>query len=145
MPAVSRFILRHSAAIPPPKFHPDAMLIYEHRTDRPISGRAFLRRLMNHGLFVGAVLGFSVIIGTLGYHTLGEETWLDSFVNACMLLGGMGQVGDVKPTAGKVFSALFSLYSGLVFIVSLTTFFAPVMHRIIHKFHWDADVAHRAK
>lgn len=99
-------------------------------------------RLANHGLFVAAVIGVSVVIGTIGYHALGAEPWLDSFVNACMLLGGMGQVGDVQPTAGKVFSAFFSLYSGLVFIVSLTTLFAPVMHRIIHKFHFDASAKH---
>jgi hypothetical protein len=114
------------------------MLIYEHRTERPISNRAFVRRLMNHGLFVGALVGVSIVIGMLGYHVLGDEPWIDGFVNACMLLGGMGQVGDVKPTAGKLFSALFSLYAGLIFIVSLTALFAPVMHRIIHKFHFDA-------
>jgi hypothetical protein len=83
------------------------------------------------------------VIGTIGYHALGDETWLDGFVNACMLLGGMGQVGDVKPTGGKVFSALFSLYCGLVFVVSLTTLFAPVLHRIIPKFHWDAAASHK--
>ena len=118
------------------------MLIYERKTDKPLSTRAFLERMMNHGLLVTVLIGLSVVLGTLGYHGLGEEPWLDSFVNACMLLAGMGQVGDVQPTAGKVFSALFALYSGLVFIVSLTTLFAPVMHRIIHKFHWDA-AAHR--
>lgn len=119
------------------------MLIYEHKGDKPLSSRAFMRRLMNHGLFITAVIGVSVVMGTLGYHNLGQQSWLDSFVNACMLLGGMGQVGDVQPTAGKVFSALFSLYSGLVFIVSLTTLFAPVMHRIIHKFHFDSSSKER--
>ena len=114
------------------------MLIYEHKADRPLSRAAFFQRMVHHGFFVAVLVGLSVIIGMSGYHWLGDETWLDSFVNACMLLGGMGQVGDVKPTAGKLFSALFSLYGGLVFIVSLTTLFAPVMHRVIHKFHWDA-------
>jgi hypothetical protein len=122
-----------------------AMLIYEHKMEKPLSTRAFLRRMMNHGLFVAVVVSVSVAIGTLGYHALGQELWLDSFVNACMLLGGMGQVGDVQPTAGKFFSAIFSLYSGLVFIVSLTTFFAPVMHRVIHKFHWDASATRHAR
>ena len=117
------------------------MLIYEHKTDRPLSSRAFFQRMMHHGSFVAALVGLSVIMGMSGYHWLGDKTWLDSFVNACMLLGGMGQVGDVTPTAGKVFSALFSLYGGLVFIVSLTTLLAPVMHRVIHKFHWD-DTEH---
>jgi hypothetical protein len=121
------------------------MLIYERKNDTPLSTRAFLQRMMHHGLFVACVISISAVIGTVGYHTLGDETWLDSFVNACMLLGGMGQVGDVRPTAGKVFSAIFSLYSGLVFIVSLTTLFAPVMHRIIHKFHWDDAPARHAK
>ena len=115
------------------------MLLYEHKADRPLSTRAFVRRMMNHGLLVTAVVTLSVFLGTLGYHFLGLEAWLDSFVNACMLLGGMGQVGDVQPVAGKVFSAFFSLYSGLVFVVCLTTLFAPVLHRIMHKFHFESE------
>lgn len=119
------------------------MLIYEHKTDKPLSTRAFMFRMVYHALFIVGVIAFSVVVGTLGYRGLGGESWLDAFVNACMLLGGMGQVGEVQPVAGKIFSALFSLYSGLVFVVCLTTLFAPVMHRIIHKFHFDAT-AHRA-
>jgi hypothetical protein len=113
-------------------------MIYERKKDPPLSTRAFVRRMMRHGLLVALLIGVSTVVGTVGYHAFGDESWLDGFVNACMLLGGMGQVGDVQPTAGKLFSALFSLYAGLVFIVSLTTLAAPVMHRIIHKFHWDA-------
>ncbi len=114
-------------------------MIYEHRRQPPISRARFLRRLLRHGGYAGALILGSVCIGTLGYHALASQSWIDSFLNACMLLGGMGPVGDIATNAGKIFAALFALYSGLVFLIAAAVLFTPVLHRVLHRFHWEAD------
>ena len=85
------------------------------------------------------LVGGSVIVGAAGYHWLAEASWIDALLNACMLLGGMGPVGDLPTTAGKLFASAFALYAGLVFLLCAAIVFTPILHRVIHKFHWDAD------
>lgn len=97
----------------------------------------FGRRVMRHVLLATLVVAASVAIGTIGYHSLGGEQWIDAFLNACMLLGGMGQVGDVTSTGGKVFAGFFALYAGLVFIAASGLVLAPFLHRIVHTFHLE--------
>ena len=83
-------------------------------------------------------------MGTLGYHVFAGKPWIDAFLNAAMLLGGMGPVGDIEGTSGKLFAAGFALYSGLVFLVAAGLMLAPVVHRVLHKFHWEAERAERS-
>jgi len=86
------------------------------------------------------------VVGTVGYHSLAGLTWVDAFLNAAMLLGGMGPVGDIPTTAGKLFAAFFALYSGLMLIGITTLILAPVLHRILHRVHLeDADVDESAE
>lgn len=97
----------------------------------------FRRRVVHHvGLAVFAIAG-SVVMGTLGYHVFGRQDWIDAFENASMLLGGMGQVGDVPSFGGKVFASLFALYAGLLFIAVAGLVLAPFLHRVLHRFHLD--------
>jgi hypothetical protein len=112
---------------------------YEHRGQRPISTRLFLVRLLRHAGFLFAVVVGSVVLGTAGYHWIDGDAWIDGFVNACMLLGGMGPVGDLKTNGGKIFAALFALYAGLVFLIGTAVLLTPILHRVMHKFHWDAE------
>jgi len=118
---------------------------YEHRGEHPLSGRLFIRRLLRHGGVIALLVAASTVVGTAGYHWLGEASWIDSFLNACMLLGGMGPIGDLHSNAGKIFAALFALYAGLVFLVSTAIFLTPVVHRVIHRFHWESDNAKRSR
>ena len=111
---------------------------YESHDQPPLSRRAFYRRMLRHGGVVGILVAGSVVLGTAGYHWLGEARWIDAFLNACMLLGGMGPVGEIPNAAGKIFAALFALYAGLVFLVSATIIITPVVHRLIHRMHWDS-------
>ena len=111
--------------------------MYEHRRQPLLSRRHFLRRLARHGAVAACVLGISIAIGVVGFHVWGGLDWLDAFVNTSMLLGGMGQVGDIPSAAGKWFSALFALYAGLVFIAVSGILFAPVLHRFLHHLHAD--------
>jgi hypothetical protein len=74
-----------------------------------------------------------------GYQYFEELPWRDAFLNVAMLMGGMGPVDPPKTDGGKVFAGLFALYAGLVFLVAASLVFAPIVHRIMHKFHWEKD------
>jgi hypothetical protein len=82
------------------------------------------------------VVGVSLGLGMWGYGHYEHLRWRDSFLNAAMLLGGMGPVNPPQTDGGKVFAGLYALYAGLVFIVTAGLLFAPVVHRVLHRFHW---------
>ena len=84
------------------------------------------------------ILLLSIGIGTVGYHVFGNLKWLDSFLNASMILTGMGPVDKMETDGGKVFSALYALFSGVAFLTFVGVLFAPVYHRFLHRFHLDA-------
>ena len=111
--------------------------MYEHLTEPMLSSRRFFRRLAMHALVALGLVGVSLLIGTLGYHSLGREAWIDAFLNASMLLGGMGPVGEITTTSGKLFAACFALYAGLMLIGITTLVLAPVIHRILHTVHLE--------
>jgi hypothetical protein len=113
--------------------------VYESRTEALLPRAEFIRRLLEHLALAGVVLIGSVAIGMVGYHQLEQLSWLDAFLNTAMLLGGMGPVDPPRSDAGKLFAGLFALYAGLVFIVTAAMVFTPVVHRVLHRFHWTAD------
>ena len=86
----------------------------------------------------GALLvGGSLAFGMLGYHALESLPWVDAFLNAAMLLGGMGPVDMPHTEAGKLFAGLYALYSGMLFLVLTAILLAPVFHRVLHRFHLE--------
>ena len=95
----------------------------------------FLFRLGRYGLFALALIIFSVLLGTTGYHYFGNFTWLDSFHMACMILTGMGPVIEMTSPTSKIFSSLYALYSGVAFLSITAVFFAPIIHRLLHILH----------
>jgi hypothetical protein len=66
--------------------------------------------------------------------------WRDAFLNAAMLLGGMGPVNPPQTDGGKLFAGIYALYAGLVFIITAALLFTPILHRVLHKFHWDDKI-----
>src|SRR5437867_3520964 len=112
--------------------------MYEHRSQPIISHRAFVSRMARHGLYAAMIVIASVVVGMAGYMEIARMSWTDAFLNACMLLGGMGPVGTLpdKP-APKIFAGLFALYAGLAFLVVTALLFAPVFHRLLHRFHLE--------
>ena len=109
----------------------------EHHSQPLISRRHFFVRVARNGGYAGLLVGFSVIAGMIGYHWVGLS-WSDAFVNACMLLGGMGPVGELPNTVtAKVFAGLFALYAGLVFLVVAVLLLTPAFHRVLHLFHLE--------
>jgi hypothetical protein len=75
-----------------------------------------------------------------GYVKLEHMSWIDAFLNAAMLLGGMGPVNPPQTEGGKLFAGVYALYAGLVFIVTAALVFTPIVHRVIHHFHWSEKV-----
>lgn len=112
---------------------------YEHRTHPVLAWPAFLHRVARHiawGLVAVVVAdGF----GTIFYHWLGELPWTDAFLNASMILGGMGPVDRMDKTGAKVFAALYALFSGLFFIAIMGVVIAPWIHRMIHVMHAEEE------
>ncbi len=113
--------------------------MYENR-HQPLLPRAqFLLRLAWHGIVALLVVGVALGIGILGYHLTEGLSWLDSLLNASMILGGMGPVNPLNTTAGKIFASFYALFSGLVFLGAAGLLFAPVFHRFLHRFHMEQD------
>ena len=110
---------------------------YERKHQPLAPTRVFVRRVASHGLLALVVLALSVAVGTLGYREIDGRSWTESFLNACMLLGGMGPVGDFRTRWGEIFASFFALYSGLMFIAVSGVVLAPFLHRIVHKFHLE--------
>jgi len=76
---------------------------------------------------------FSLVVGTVGFHWLAQQEWIDAFLNSSMLLGGMGPVGDILTVPGKLFASVYALYAGIVFIATAGLLVAPLVHRVLHK------------
>jgi hypothetical protein len=112
--------------------------MYERRNQPLLSRAKFLRRLGGHGLVAFAVLIFGLGIGILGYHFFANLNWIDSLLNASMILGGMGPVDPLKTNAAKIFASCYALFSGLAFIGIVSVLLAPFVHRMLHRFHADA-------
>ena len=114
--------------------------MYEAKRQTPLPRAGFAKRLLGHlGVAVGLLFA-SLAIGMLGYVYFEHLSWVDAFLNAAMLLGGMGPVNPPQSTAGKVFAGIYALYAGLVFIITAALLFTPLLHRLMHRFHWNENV-----
>lgn len=111
--------------------------MYESKSQPPLPWRAFRRRLLLHGLVVSALVAVSLLAGVAGHVYFEQRSWHDAFLNAAVTLAGMGIVDLPRTVGGKVFASLYALYAGLVFLAAAGTVLAPVVHRLLHKFHWD--------
>jgi hypothetical protein len=85
------------------------------------------------------VIAVSLGIGMAGYHVFEKLPWVDAFLNAAMILSGMGPVATLDTNDGKIFAGCYALYSGLALIAILGIIFAPVVHRALHKFHLEDE------
>jgi len=95
--------------------------------------------MANHVAVAAVLVSVSLLGGMWGYEHYEHLAWRDAFLNTAMLLGGMGPVDPLRTDGGKVFAGFFALYAGVVFLVVAGLFLAPVIHRIMHKFHWEGS------
>jgi hypothetical protein len=113
------------------------MFAFEHKSEPLLPRRAFLGRLATSAAIGLAMVAVSLLIGMAGYRCTENLSWLDSFLNASMLLGGMGPTSPLQTPAGKLFAGLYALYCGLAVIGIAGIVFAPVFHRFLHRFHLE--------
>lgn len=99
--------------------------------------QAFWRRMATHGGIAAALLLFSLAAGMWGFSHFEHLAWRDAFLNASMLLSGMGPVDTQLSEDGKVFAGLYALYSGLVVLAVAGLLLAPAVHHLMHRVHWD--------
>lgn len=111
--------------------------MFESRTEPLAPRHRFLRRVLKYFGLAAAVGAVALGIGVLGYHYLAGFGWVDSLLNASMILGGMGPVGDLPTDAAKIFASFYALFSGVVFISVMGLVLAPAAHRALHLFHLD--------
>jgi len=111
--------------------------MYERRNERLLPRRRFLKRFASHVSLATLVLLASLGLGMVGYEYFEGLSWLDAFLNASMLLGGMGPVESPATPGGKLFAGFYALYAGMVVLVVASIILAPVVHRVLHRFHWD--------
>jgi hypothetical protein len=105
---------------------------------KPLPPRTvFLRRIGRNALIALGLVGGSLLVGMLGYRGFEGMGWVDAFLNASMILGGMGPVSPLQTVGGKVFAGCYALFSGVVFITAAAVLLAPVLHRFLHRFHLD--------
>jgi hypothetical protein len=111
--------------------------VYEHRHKEPISRKAFALRVLHSAWLAQPLVLISLGVGMAGYMYFENFSWQDAFVNAAMLLGGMGPINPLHTTAGKIFAGLYALYAGLIFLIVAGVVLAPFFHRVLHWFHWE--------
>lgn len=109
--------------------------MYEQRTYPLLSRAKFARRVARHMLLALFLVGVALGIGVLGYHCLGGLNWIDSLLNASMILGGMGPIDPLHSDAAKIFASCYALFSGLAFVGIAGLMIAPFAHRLLHRFH----------
>ena len=115
-------------------------LVYESKKQPVLARAKFVRRMVAHSAVATGLLAGSLGFGMIGYVAFEGLSWIDAFLNAAMLLGGMGPVNPPQTAAGKLFAGAYALYAGLVFIVTAALLLGPVLHRFLHRFHWDDKV-----
>src|SRR5687768_9902138 len=113
--------------------------MFEHHSE-PLATRAeFAQRILRYGLVTAGIILFSLGIGMVGYHYLESLSWIDSLLNASMILGGMGPVNALQTNAGKIFASFYALYSGIILLASVGVLATPVFHRFMHRFHLELE------
>ncbi|TFH34313.1 MAG: hypothetical protein E4G99_09750 [Anaerolineales bacterium] len=112
---------------------------FEKKHQGLLSRRRFFFRMTRHFLLATGIVAFSLGIGMLGYGYFEGMNSLDALLNAAMILGGMGPVSPLQTAGGKIFASVYALLSGLIFLGLAGVLFAPLVHRLLHRFHLDDE------
>ena len=113
--------------------------MFEHHSEPLATPAEFAQRILRYSLVTAGIILFSLGIGILGYHYLESLSWIDSLLNASMILGGMGPVNALQTDAGKIFASFYALYSGIILLASVGILVTPIFHRFMHRFHLELE------
>ena len=116
---------------------PQDLLDYESRKQPLAPVQRYVWRVLASFLIAALLIGGSLFAGMWGYAHFEGMSWLAAFLNASMILSGMGPADQLKTNAGKLFAGCYALYSGLVIVLASGIVLAPIVHRILHRFHVD--------
>jgi len=105
------------------------------KTNQLAPTSVYLRRTLILFAISCTFLALSLGLGIWGYHYYAGLPFIDSLLNASMILGGMGPVDSMKSDAAKLFASFYSIYSGMAFLTSISVLLSPTLHRLLHKFH----------
>jgi hypothetical protein len=112
---------------------------FEHKSQPLLTRRQFARRMALYAFFAVGFLCISLTAGTVGYAHFANLPTIDAFLNASMILTGMGPVDRMETNAGKLFAGIYAIYSGVAFLTFCGVLFTPVYHRFMHKFHLELE------
>jgi hypothetical protein len=113
--------------------------MFEHHKQPLATQAEFARRVLRYSSITAGIILFSLGIGILGYHYYESLSWIDSLLNASMILGGMGPVNTLQTNAGKIFASFYALYSGIILLASVGILATPILHRFLHYFHLELE------
>jgi hypothetical protein len=116
---------------------PDRLFNFEHRSKPLITRKAYFKRQFRFLLYALILLTFSLGIGMIGYKVCTGMSWMDAFLNASMILTGMGPIDVMKTPGAKLFAGSYALFSGVIFLSTVAVMFAPLVHRLLHLMHID--------
>lgn len=108
--------------------------MHKDRYPKLLPVRAFLKRVARNLAIGLSIIGVSLWVGMFGYHHFEKMNWVDAYVNASMILSGMGPVTELHTDDGKIFAGSYALFSGIIFLVVIAIIIAPLFHRFFHKF-----------
>ncbi len=112
---------------------------YEHKSQPLAKKSVYYKRLLNSFLLSFIFILFSLSLGILGYHEIAGLGWMDSLLNASMILTGMGPVNSMPDNASKLFASIYAIYSGVAFLSSIAVFLSPALHRLMHRLHMEKE------
>lgn len=116
-----------------------SLLRYERRRQKVAPRAVFFRRLGRNAAFALSIIGASLLVGVAGYMGFERLNALDAFLEAAMLLGGMGPINAPVTVGGKVFAGIYALYAGILAIGTAGIILAPILHRVLHSFHVEDE------
>jgi hypothetical protein len=113
--------------------------LFERHNEKLLPRHKFLKRLLKYASIATVLILVSLVIGMAGYHLFEGLSWVDAFLNAAMLMGGMGPVNVLQTDGGKIFAGVYALYCGMVLLIAVGIFAVPILHRFLHHFHLEGE------
>jgi len=111
--------------------------MFEHKRQKVLSVPRFIRRLAAWFGLAMIIVSFALGMGMMGYHHIAGLAWVDALLNAAMILTGMGPVNEMTTLQAKLFATAYALFSGVIFLSAMSIVLAPIVHRIMHRIHFD--------
>ena len=113
--------------------------MFERKYEKLAPVSVFVRRMAASVVMAGLLISVVLFSGISGYHWIAGLDWVDSLLEASMILGGMGPANPLKTSGANIFASGYALFCGLIFIAVMGIILAPITHRMLHKFHMEED------